>query len=59
VPAGDAPALAAAIGRLAGDAQLRGRMGVKGAEDVRAYTYEAWAEGFSAALATLGLARSH
>jgi glycosyltransferase involved in cell wall biosynthesis len=58
VPAGDTPALAAAIGRLAGDAQLRERMGVKGAEDVRAYTYEAWAEGFSAALATLGLARS-
>ncbi len=58
VPAGRAPALAAAIGRLAGDPQLRERMGVKGAEDVRAYTYEAWADGFSAALATLGLARS-
>ncbi len=58
VPAGRARALAAAIGRLAGDPQLRERMGVIGAEDVRAYTYEAWAEGFSAALATLGLARS-
>jgi glycosyltransferase involved in cell wall biosynthesis len=58
VPAGDASALAAAIGRLAGDPQLREQMGVKGAEDVLAYTPEAWAEGFSAALATLGLARN-
>ncbi len=58
VPAGSAPALAGAIGRLADDPQLRERMGVRGSEDVRAYTYEAWAEGFSAALATLGLARS-
>jgi glycosyltransferase involved in cell wall biosynthesis len=58
VPAGAAGPLAAAIGRLADDPQLRERIGVKGAEDVRAYTYEAWAEGFSAALATLGLARS-
>ena len=58
VPAGDASALAGAITRLAGDPQLRERMGVRGAEDVRAYTFEAWAEGFSAALATLGLARS-
>ena len=58
VPARDAAALAGAIDRLAGDPQLRERMGVRGAEDVRAYTFEAWAEGFSAALATLGLARS-
>jgi glycosyltransferase involved in cell wall biosynthesis len=58
VPAWDARALAAAIDRLAGDPQLRERMGVRGAEDVRAFTFEAWAEGFSAALATLGLARS-
>jgi len=58
VPAGDASALAAAITRLADDPQLRARMGVTGSEDVRAYTFEAWAEGFSAALATLGLARS-
>jgi glycosyltransferase involved in cell wall biosynthesis len=58
VPAGDAGALARAIDRLAADPQLRARMGVKGGQDVRAYTFEAWAEGFSAALATLGLARS-
>jgi len=57
VPAGDAPALAGAIGRLADDPQLRARLGVRGAEDVRAYSSEAWADGFSAALATLGLAR--
>jgi glycosyltransferase involved in cell wall biosynthesis len=58
VPAGDTGALAAALDRLAGDPQLRERMGVRGSEDVRAYTFDAWAEGFSAALATLGLARS-
>ncbi len=57
VPAGDAVALAAAIQRLAGDPQLREQMGVRGSEDVRAYTAESWAEGFSAALSTLGLAR--
>ena len=58
VDAGDAAALAGAISRLAADPQLRDRMGVTGCEDVRAYSHEAWAEGFSAALATLGLARS-
>jgi glycosyltransferase involved in cell wall biosynthesis len=58
VPAGDAGMLAAAIGRIAGDPQLREQMGVKGAEDVLAYTHKAWAQGFSAALATLGLARN-
>jgi glycosyltransferase involved in cell wall biosynthesis len=57
VTAGDRAALAGAIDRLAGDPQLREGMGVTGAEDVRAYTYEAWAKGFSEALATLGLAR--
>ncbi len=58
VPAGDAPALAAAIGRLADDPQLRERMGVKGQRTSAPTRIEAWAEGFSAALATLGLARS-
>ena len=56
VPAGDTAALAGAIARLAGDPQLRARLGA-GREDVRAYTHDAWAEGFSAALATLGLSR--
>jgi glycosyltransferase involved in cell wall biosynthesis len=57
VPAGRAAPLADAIGALAADPQLRERLGVKGREDVRQYTSEAWAGGFSAALATLGLAR--
>lgn len=55
VPAGDAHSLAAAMERLAGDPEGRARMGRQGAEDVRAYSPEAWAEGFSSALATLGL----
>ncbi len=55
VPAGDRRALAGALRRLAADAPLRARLGAAGAADVRAYTYEAWAAGFSDALATLGL----
>jgi glycosyltransferase involved in cell wall biosynthesis len=57
VPAGDSIALADALARLAGDAELRARLGRAGAEDVRAYTHDAWAEGFSKALSTLGLSR--
>ncbi len=57
VPAGDSAALAEALGRLAGDAPLRARLGAAGAEDVRAFTHDAWARGFSEALATLGLSR--
>ncbi|HXD54103.1 MAG TPA: glycosyltransferase family 4 protein [Solirubrobacteraceae bacterium] len=57
VPAGDVAALSGAIERLAGDPQLRAKMGVRGAENVRGYTAGAWAEGFTAALASLGLAR--
>jgi glycosyltransferase involved in cell wall biosynthesis len=59
VPAGDSDALAAAIERLAGDPLLRARLGEAGAEDVRSYTYDAWAEGFSRALASLGRSRKH
>ena len=55
VPAGDSDALAAAIRRLAADPALRARLGEAGARDVRAYTYDAWAGGFSRALASLGL----
>ena len=55
VPAGDSDALAGAIRRLAADPELRARLGEAGARDVRAYTYDAWAEGFSGALASLGL----
>lgn len=59
VPAADAGALANALNRLAGDAPLRTRLGRVGADDVRAYTPEAWAEGFSSALRSLGVSRRH
>jgi glycosyltransferase involved in cell wall biosynthesis len=59
VPAGDGAALAQAISRLAGDASLRERMGRAAAQDVRAYSHDAWAEGFSRALASVGLSRQH
>ncbi len=57
VPAGDATALAAALRKLAANADLRRRLGAQGAEDVAAYTFSAWADGFSRALASLGLSR--
>jgi len=57
VPAGDSAALAGALRRLADDPRLRARLGGAGAEDVRAFTHEAWARGFSEALATVGLSR--
>ncbi len=57
VPAGDSAALADAIGRLAEDAGLRTRLGRAGAHDVRAFSHDAWARGFSGALASLDLSR--
>ncbi|MGH2911863.1 MAG: glycosyltransferase family 4 protein, partial [Solirubrobacteraceae bacterium] len=57
VPAADPVALAAALRRLAGDRDLRTRLGEAGHSDVRAYTHDAWAEGFSRALTHLGLSR--
>ena len=57
-PAGDVEALTAALVLLGGDAELRGRMGAQGSSDVRAYSHDAWAAGFSRALSTLGLSRS-
>jgi glycosyltransferase involved in cell wall biosynthesis len=57
VPAGDSAALAGALRLLAGDARLRTSLGAAGAGDVRAFTHEAWARGFSEALATVGLSR--
>jgi glycosyltransferase involved in cell wall biosynthesis len=59
VPAGDSDALSQALVRLAGDAELRARLGAAGARDVGAYTYDAWAAGFSRALASVGLSRTH
>jgi glycosyltransferase involved in cell wall biosynthesis len=58
VPAGDSHALAQALRRLAADGPLRARLGAAGREDVQAFTHDAWAEGFSAALASLGLSRT-
>jgi glycosyltransferase involved in cell wall biosynthesis len=55
VPAADPVALAAALLRLARDPALRARLGAAAREDVGAYTHEAWAAGFSQALAELGL----
>jgi glycosyltransferase involved in cell wall biosynthesis len=58
VGAGDVDALARAMVRLASEPELRVRLGAAGAADVSAYTHEAWAGGFSAALATVGLSRT-
>ncbi len=58
VPAGDTEALAQAMIRLGTDPALRARLGAAGVADVGAYTYEAWAGGFSEALATVGLSRT-
>jgi glycosyltransferase involved in cell wall biosynthesis len=59
VPAGDAAALARAMARLAGDHGERVRFGAAAAQDVLAYSHDAWARGFSRALATLGVSRGH
>jgi glycosyltransferase involved in cell wall biosynthesis len=58
VPAGDGGALADAMVRLAADPELRARLGAAATQDVSAYTHDAWAEGFSDALSTLGLSRT-
>ena len=57
VPAGDAAALAGALGRLQRNPELRARLGAAGREDVAAYTRSAWAEGISAALRCAGAGR--
>jgi glycosyltransferase involved in cell wall biosynthesis len=57
VPAGDPIALAAALRRLARDPAARARMGAAGRRDVAAYSFDAWAGGFSAALASVGVSR--
>jgi glycosyltransferase involved in cell wall biosynthesis len=57
VTAGDERALAGAIERLAGDRQLRMRMGSAGHSDVLAFSHDAWAQGFSRALSSLGVSR--
>jgi glycosyltransferase involved in cell wall biosynthesis len=57
VRAGDSAPLAGALQRLAGDATLRERLGGAAATDVLAFSHDAWAAGFSQALATLRLSR--
>jgi glycosyltransferase involved in cell wall biosynthesis len=57
VPAGDPDALAHAMQRLAADADLRAHLGETGAHDVRAFSHDAWAQGFSQALASVGVSR--
>jgi glycosyltransferase involved in cell wall biosynthesis len=52
VPAGDAVALGGALRRLHDDAELRARLAAEGRRAVSGYTYEAWAAGFSEALAS-------
>src|SRR3954453_15949435 len=54
VPAKDPDALAGALGRLVRDQGLREALGAAARERVGAYTFEGWAEGFSAALRTVG-----
>ncbi|MDX6708800.1 MAG: hypothetical protein QOI48_4646 [Solirubrobacteraceae bacterium] len=53
VPADDPDALAAALERLHDDDDLRARLGENARRDVAAYTFEAWAAGFEAALGSL------
>jgi glycosyltransferase involved in cell wall biosynthesis len=57
VEAGDSGALAQALRLLATDAPLRARLGAAGAQDVLAFSHDAWARGFSQALASLGVSR--
>lgn len=51
VPAGDVAALRAAIHRLREDSPLRATLGENARAEVAKYTYDAWAEGMSRALA--------
>ena len=55
VPAGDAGALAAAIGRLLDDPATAARLGDAGRRAVAAHTYAAMADAFGAALARAGV----
>jgi glycosyltransferase involved in cell wall biosynthesis len=57
VPAADPVALAVALRRLALDRPLRERLGAAAKADVAAYSYAAWADGFSRALASVGVSR--
>lgn len=58
VPAGEPAALAEALRRVAADDDLRARLGAAAREDVGAHTFDAWAAGFSAALASVQASRA-
>jgi glycosyltransferase involved in cell wall biosynthesis len=58
VAAGDAQMLGRAIARLADDARLRASLAAAGTRAIAAYDADAWAQGFSQALSTLGLSRT-
>lgn len=58
VGAGDAPALAAALRRMHDDEALRARLGANARRDVAAYTFEAWATGVEAAIASVAPRRA-
>ena len=53
VAAGDAGELAAALRRLHDDADLRARLGANARRDVFPYSFDAWAAGMQAAIASL------
>jgi glycosyltransferase involved in cell wall biosynthesis len=53
VGAGDVDALSAALRRLHDDRDLRTRLGANARRDVAAYTFDAWAAGFAAAIGSL------
>jgi glycosyltransferase involved in cell wall biosynthesis len=57
VPPGDDDALAEALRRLHDDPALRERLGTAAREDVRPYTFAAWAAGISRALTATGAGR--
>jgi glycosyltransferase involved in cell wall biosynthesis len=57
VGAGDTGALAQALRRLAADPHLRARLGAAGAQDVLAFSHDAWARGFSQAFESIGVSR--
>src|SRR5262249_12927918 len=59
VGAGDPRAPAGALRRLGEGPSLRARLGAAGAEDVQAFTHDAWASGFCKALESLGVSRGH
>ena len=56
-PAGDSRALATRIQAVAGDTELRERLGAAAREDVQPYSEAAWVAGMRAALAAVGVSR--